>query len=117
MLDYLKELGVAEDRIRGVANRYGQPKELPLRKVEQALGITIAYHIPDDPAGMNLAGNAGVPVVLERPRASVSKSLIEVGDRGQGSSGTVSPQRTRHSGVRHAVRRRCAVDRSRQDRL
>lgn len=78
IIDRLRELGVAEDRIRAVANRYGQPKELPVRKVEQALGITLAHRIPDDPAGMNLAGNAGVPVVLERPRAYVSRSLANL---------------------------------------
>lgn len=76
ILDYLSELGVAEDRTWGVANRYGQPNELPLRRVEQALDLAIVHHIPDDPVGMNLAGNAGVPVVLERPRASVSKHVI-----------------------------------------
>ncbi len=78
VLEYLKELGIAEDRIRGVANRYGQPKELPLRKVEQALGITMAHRVPNDPSAMNFAANAGVPVVLERPRASVSKSLARL---------------------------------------
>ena len=78
MLDYLRKLGVAEDRVWGVVNRYGQPKELPVRKVEQTLGITVAHRIPDDPAAMNLAGNTGVPVVLERPRARVSKSLVKL---------------------------------------
>ncbi len=77
-LDYLKEVGVAEERIRGVANRYGQPKELPSRKVEQALGVTILHYVPNDPARMNLAANKGVPVVLERPRARISKSLVKL---------------------------------------
>lgn len=77
-LDYLKKVGVAEDRIQGVANRYGQPKELPSRKVEQALGVTILHYVPNDPARMNLATNKGVPVVLERPRAGVSRSLVKL---------------------------------------
>jgi pilus assembly protein CpaE len=80
ILDYLRDQGVADNRIRAVANRYGQPKELPLRKVEQALGIPIAYCVSDDPAGMNRAVNAGVPVVLDRPRARVSKSLMRLAD-------------------------------------
>jgi pilus assembly protein CpaE len=77
-LDHLQQLGVANDRICVVANRYGQPKELPLRKVEQALGIAIADRIADDPAAMNSAANAGVPVVVDRPRAAVSKGLLRL---------------------------------------
>jgi pilus assembly protein CpaE len=80
MLDYLKEVGVAESCVRGVANRYGQPKELPLAKVEQALGIPIAHRIPDDPAEMNQAVNRGIPVVLGRPRAKVSKCLAKLAE-------------------------------------
>jgi pilus assembly protein CpaE len=78
VLDHLGALGVPPSRFRGVANRYGQAKELPLRKVEQALGITIPYCIPDDPATVNGAGNMGVPVVLERPRSSISKGLLRL---------------------------------------
>ena len=71
MLDRLKELGIAESRIRGVANRYGQPKELPLRKVEQALGITIAHRVPDAPGRHELCrqrGRAGGPGASPRQR-------------------------------------------------
>jgi pilus assembly protein CpaE len=78
ILDYLKELGVAESRVCGVANRYGQRRELPLRKVEQILGIAIVHHIPDDPAAINRAANAGVPVVVDNPRAAVSKGIVRL---------------------------------------
>jgi pilus assembly protein CpaE len=78
MLDALWKAGVAEDRVSVVAGRYGQAKELPLKKVEQALGVSIPYQIPDSPAEVNAAVNKGVPVVLDRPRARVSKSYAKL---------------------------------------
>jgi pilus assembly protein CpaE len=78
MLDALWKAGVAEDHVRIVAGRYGQARELPLKKVEQALGFPIPFQIPDAPAEVNAAVNKGVPVVLDRPRARVSKSFIKL---------------------------------------
>ena len=66
---------VRRDRVRLVANRYGQPKELPYGRAEEALGMKIWQYIPDDPKTINRANNNGVPAVLESPRAPVSKSL------------------------------------------
>lgn len=77
-LQHLHDLGVDSSRIVPVVNRYGQPKELPSRRVEEALGMTVAHWIPDDPKSVNRANNKGVPVVLERPRAKVSRSLTTV---------------------------------------
>ena len=68
LIETLNRAGFHDDRVIVVASRYGQSKELPVGKVEQALGLAIRHHIPDAPADINLAGNKGVPVVLERPR-------------------------------------------------
>jgi pilus assembly protein CpaE len=78
MLDALWQAGVSEDRVRVVASRFGQAKELPLNKVEQALGVSIPFRIPDAPADVNAAVNKGVPVVLDRPRSRVSKSFAKL---------------------------------------
>ena len=78
LLDALRKAGFADERLKIVASRYGQAKELPLRKVEQAIGLAIAHQVPDAPADINLAGNKGVPVVLERPRSKVSKSIVKL---------------------------------------
>ncbi len=40
-LEHLDQIGVARDRVRLVVNRYGQPKELPASKAEDALGMRI----------------------------------------------------------------------------
>src|SRR5262249_9125388 len=38
-LDYLADLAIPPDRIRLVVNRYGQAKEVPAAKAEEALGV------------------------------------------------------------------------------
>ncbi len=80
LVESLNRADFAEEKLIVVAGRYGQPKELPLGKVEQALGLAIPHRIPDSPADINLAGNKGVPVVLECPRARVSKSMEKLAD-------------------------------------
>jgi pilus assembly protein CpaE len=77
-LDYLKDLGISKERVQLVVNRYGQPKEIPAAKAEEALEIKIAHFVPDDPKTVNRANNSGVPVVLESPSAKVSKSLVRL---------------------------------------
>lgn len=74
-LEYLDQLGIGRDKVRVVANRYGQPKEVPAAKAEEALGVKIAHYVPDDAKTVNRANNNGVPVVRESPSARVSKSL------------------------------------------
>jgi pilus assembly protein CpaE len=77
-LEHLERSGVPRERVRLVVNRYGQPKEVPPGKAEEALGLKIAHYVPDDPRAVNRANNNGVPVVLEAPSAKVSKSLARL---------------------------------------
>jgi pilus assembly protein CpaE len=77
-LDYLEQLGVSRDRLRLVVNRYGQAKEVPAVKAEEALGMKIHHYIPDDAKSIIRANNNGVPVVLESPSSKVSKSVISL---------------------------------------
>lgn len=77
-LEHLEYMGVNPTQIRLVVNRYGQPKEVPAAKAEEALGVKIAHYIPDDPKSVNRANNNGVPVVLETPSAKVSRSVTKL---------------------------------------
>ncbi len=77
-LDHLERLGIDKKRIQIVVNRYGQPKEVPAAKAEEALGVKILHYIPDDPKTVNRANNNGVPVVLEAPSATVSKNVTKL---------------------------------------
>ncbi len=77
-IEHLERLGVDRDRLRLVVNRYGQPKEVPSAKAEEALGLKIFHYVPDDPKSVNRANNNGVPVVLESPSAGVAKSVTKL---------------------------------------
>jgi len=80
-LEHLDKLGITAERVRLVVNRYRQPKELPVRKAEQVLGIKFFHLVPDDPARVNSSINNGVPVVIESPRAKISRNIMELANR------------------------------------
>jgi pilus assembly protein CpaE len=75
-LEYLERLGISRERIRLIVNRYGQAKEVPAGKAEEALRVKVSHYIPDDVKTVNRANNSGIPVVLESPSAKVSKSMV-----------------------------------------
>jgi pilus assembly protein CpaE len=55
--------GVPSNRIRLVANRYGQKGQIGWKKAEEAVGATFAEYIPDDAGKFNHALNQGKPLV------------------------------------------------------
>jgi pilus assembly protein CpaE len=77
-LDHLEQLNVDKDRVRLVVNRYGQPKEVPAAKAEEALGMKIFHFVPNDPRAVIRANNNGVPFVFETPSAKVSKNVTRL---------------------------------------
>lgn len=77
-LDRLPEWGVNIDRVRLVANRYGQWRQLSVAQAEAALGRPIGILLPDDPATMNRAINNGQPAVLGAPRARIARKLTDL---------------------------------------
>jgi pilus assembly protein CpaE len=83
-LEYLERLGLRRDQIKLVVNRYGQPKEVPAFKAEEALGMKVLHYLPDDPKAVNRAINNGVPVVIDAPRASVSRSVAKLAEHVNG---------------------------------
>jgi pilus assembly protein CpaE len=77
-LDHISRHNISRERILVVANRQGQPKEIPLAKVEEALGQKVAQFIPDDPKTVIRANNNGIPVVVDSPSARCSKNLVQL---------------------------------------
>jgi pilus assembly protein CpaE len=78
ILEHLRELGIPESRIRLVANRFGQPNELPVNEAEAALDVKIAHFIPDDPRTINGANNTGIPAVLKAPSTKVAQGIAQL---------------------------------------
>jgi pilus assembly protein CpaE len=94
-LEGLERMGIDRDRIRLVANRHGQPGEVPLGRAEEALGWKIAHAIPDDPKAVNRANNNGVPVVQHAPSSKVARSIVAL------AAGLQDPHADRESSPRH----------------
>jgi pilus assembly protein CpaE len=81
MRRYLQELqdrGIAKERIRPVANFYGQSKQLAWKDAQDALGMPLVVWLPDDPASVNQALNQGRPIVQLARRAKISKRILEL---------------------------------------
>ncbi len=74
----LEGLDIPPEKIRLVANRYGQPQEVPYAKAEEALGRKIQHYIPEDAKTINRANNHGVPAVVEAASSKVAKALIQL---------------------------------------
>jgi Flp pilus assembly CpaE family ATPase len=63
-------MGIETERIRLVANRYGQPRELPLAQAQSALGAKIENFVVNDPNRVQRSANEGKlvasPVTISR---------------------------------------------------
>ncbi|MGC3966602.1 MAG: hypothetical protein QM775_04295 [Pirellulales bacterium] len=74
-LELLAKAKVATDHVIIVANRTGQPREVPTACMEEILGIPVRHRIPNDPESANTAYNLGVPTVVSHPMSPITKSV------------------------------------------
>ena len=77
-LAHLSRLGISRNKIMLVANRFGQASELPRHKVREALGLHIAFGVPEDPKTILTTTNLGNPAVLEARSTKVARSMIDL---------------------------------------
>jgi len=75
-LQTMRQLGLSDSRMHVVLNRVPARPGLRAADIEKALGIA-TISIPDDPA-VGKAELHGVPVVVEAPKAAVSRALIRL---------------------------------------
>lgn len=75
LLDHLERCGHDPRKILLIANRVGQPKEIPAAKVQEALGRKFYAMVPDDPKSALGSQNNGVPAMTEYPSSYFSKAL------------------------------------------
>jgi pilus assembly protein CpaE len=75
LLRLLSERGLPRERIRLVANRYGQRGQISWKKAEEALGAKFAEYVPEDSAAVNYALNQGQPLARARRRCSIVRRI------------------------------------------
>jgi pilus assembly protein CpaE len=64
LLDRVRQLGAAGDRVRFLLNRTAEPSPIPLRQIEGAVGQPIYHTFPSDYKTVSTALNSGVPLAL-----------------------------------------------------
>jgi pilus assembly protein CpaE len=79
-LEYLASARAPANNIVLVANRQGQGKEVPVKNIEETLGLSVKYCIPNDPDVVNASINLGVPVILSAPKSKVATSILRLSD-------------------------------------
>jgi pilus assembly protein CpaE len=73
LVSLLEGYGVSRDRLRLIANRYGQKGQIPWKKAEESLGAKFAAYLPDEISKLNRALNQGQPVVRVAPGANIAR--------------------------------------------
>jgi len=73
-LETIDRLGFDRERVSLVANRVGAPGALGRSEIEHALGASIMYELPDDPA-VPAAVNRALPIVLAGEKSKFSRAL------------------------------------------
>ncbi|MBI1346358.1 P-loop NTPase [bacterium] len=79
-LNQLERLGIENQRIQIIANRYGEFGSVSPKKIEQTLSIHIDHLLPDDPGTVLRSINSGIPYVIESPTLPLSKALSGLAD-------------------------------------
>jgi pilus assembly protein CpaE len=64
LLDRVRQLGAAGDRIRFLLNRAAEPFPIPRKQIEGAVGHPIHHTFPSDYKAVSTALNSGVPLTL-----------------------------------------------------
>ena len=74
-LDFLEQADVGLKKVKPVVNRYRSSGGVSLGDIRSTLGMEIAQVIPDDMRRVNASSDSGVPILLHKPRSSVSKRI------------------------------------------
>ncbi|HLJ08597.1 MAG TPA: AAA family ATPase [Acidimicrobiia bacterium] len=78
-LQTLQRLGVPESKLRLLVNRSNSKVQLDVKEVERTLGLKTQAHIPSDIV-VPQAVNRGVAVVLDAPKAEVTRAFDSLAD-------------------------------------
>src|SRR4029078_4348112 len=77
----LRRLGIDSGKIKIVVNRFVKKgSDIEPAEVEKALGLKIAWMIPNDSRNAIAAINYGEPVVIRAPKSEISSSLVGLTD-------------------------------------
>jgi pilus assembly protein CpaE len=79
-LNLLKMMGISQDRVLFVMNRFDKRIAITPEKVGESLKTKIALTIPFEERTVSDSVNRGVPIILENRTSPVSKSILSLMD-------------------------------------
>ncbi|MBD3656830.1 MULTISPECIES: AAA family ATPase [Marinobacter] len=81
MLHYMRHyMGIADERIGVVVNRWDKRLALTIGDIEKALGIDGVTCIPNDFAKVAESANLGIPLLEVAPASPVSRSMVRLAE-------------------------------------
>lgn len=70
------------DRVRIVVNRVGlEDSQISLNKALQTIGKEVFWQIPNEYAIMVESRNNGIPLIVESPRAKLTRSIVQLAEK------------------------------------
>jgi pilus assembly protein CpaE len=85
---------IAGPKLKLVLNHANAKVKLDVKEIERVLGLPANFAVPDDLA-VPMSVNAGVPVILDDPKAPVSRSLEVIADSLLGPAAVSGKQKRR----------------------
>lgn len=70
-----RECRLPATKFQILLNRKGEPYEVEMSKAQEVLNCDLAWSLPNDPKAANLAGNVGVPVVVDSPHSALAAAF------------------------------------------
>jgi pilus assembly protein CpaE len=89
LVQEMEKRGVPRERIRLVANRYGQKAQVPWKNAEEAVGAKFAGWISEDVGRVNAALNQGQPLVKASRYAGITRRFYKLADQLNGKRAKV----------------------------
>ena len=75
-LDFLKNLGYGEEKVKVIANRIGRKDRITMDEMEKALHFPVSWQIPNNYPVVIDSINSGLPLVGDKKSSNVADSLI-----------------------------------------
>lgn len=87
LIEIFRSLGYPADKIRPVVNRFERGGKLGLIDLERALGLAVAYTVPNGYKAVSDSVNQGMPILDLARGSAVAKCLAEMVGRAAGAGG------------------------------
>ncbi len=76
----LRHLGIDQRKVKIVVSRANAREDVNVKQVQEALGLSIFWRIPNDYPTVSASINDGVPLVLSAPKTGIARNLRKLAE-------------------------------------